>query len=78
MILNRIVENVDGIDVDVWAYIVASVRNPNSKLLIYEVASEKIDEFIDIYGLKDIKDWEIKLYNKITNKKQNRIKHATP
>lgn len=71
-IISRVVDNMDRIDIVVYTYIIATVKNSKSKDVIYEAFKDKIDEFVDIFGLNNIKDWEAKLYTEVVNRKRKR------
>lgn len=71
-IISRVVDNLDRIDIVVYTYIVATVKNSKSKDVIYDIFKDKIDEFVDIYGLNNVNGWEIKLYTEIVNRKRKR------
>lgn len=71
-IISRVVDNMDRIDIVVYTYIISTVKNSKSKDVIYEAFKDKIDEFVDIFGLNNIKDWEAKLYTEVVNRKHKR------
>lgn len=61
-IIKRVVDNISGIDADIVSYITIVAVNPSIRVELYNMFKEKIDEFVDIYGLKEVENWEKEIY----------------
>lgn len=67
--INRAVENMDQIPANVYRYLILAYKNSKVKDIVYEKFKKDIDEFIDIYGIRNIPNYEQKLIKALIEKR---------
>lgn len=61
----RVVENMQETPVEILRYVLLSKVNKDRAKEVYEQYKPVIDEFVDIYGIKDDESWQDKLFDEL-------------